>query len=142
MSISFSSLNVRGLKNNIKRMELVTWRPFFLYCKKVKANLILLQETHSNKDDEKFWKQQWGDNILYSHGTSHSAGVMILFYRFPGKMIDYKSDEAGHWLMVVVEVFDFKMILINIYGYNNRSLNRNMWLKLLGNGVQPMARIA
>lgn len=124
MSIVFSSLNVRGLKNNIKR------KAIFLFCKEVKANFVLLQETHSNKDDEKFWKQQWGDNILYSHGTSHSAGVMILFFRFVGKIIDYKSDEAGHWLMVVVEVFDFKMILINVYGYNNRSLNKNMMLKL------------
>lgn len=82
MSIVFSSLNVRGLKNNIKR------KAIFLFCKEIKANLILLQETHSNKDDEKFWKQQWGDNILYSHGTSHSAGVMILFFRFVGKIID------------------------------------------------------
>ena len=42
MSIVFSSLNVRGLKNNIKR------KAIFLFCKEVKANLILLQVTHSN----------------------------------------------------------------------------------------------
>lgn len=55
---------------------------------------------------------------------------MILFFRFVGKIIDFKSDEAGHWRMVVMEVFDFKMILINVCGYHNRSLNRNMMLKL------------
>lgn len=127
MSIELCSLNVRGLKNNIKR------KAIFLFCKEVRANFILLQETHSSKEDEKFWKQQWGDNTLYSHGTSHSAGVMILFYRFNGKIIDNKSDESGHWLMVVAEVLEFRFILLNIYGYNNRSLNRNMMLKLSQN---------
>uniref|UniRef100_A0A672HB23 exodeoxyribonuclease III n=1 Tax=Salarias fasciatus TaxID=181472 RepID=A0A672HB23_SALFA len=111
-------------------IELCSLNAMFLFCKGVKANFILLQETHSVKDDEKFWKQQWGDNILFTHGTSHSAGVMILFYRFAGKIIDYKSDGNGHWIMVVFEIFDFKFIVINIYGYNNRSLNRSMMSKL------------
>jgi len=67
MSVLFTSLNVRGLKNSTKRKAL------FLFCKELKANLIFLQETHSGTADEKFWKQQWGDNVLYSHGTNYSA---------------------------------------------------------------------
>lgn len=68
--------------------------------------------------------------IIYSYGTSHSAGVMILFHWFTGKIIDYKSDSEGHWLMVIIETLDFKFMLINIYGYNNKSLNRSMLSKL------------
>uniref|UniRef100_A0AAZ1XGV7 exodeoxyribonuclease III n=1 Tax=Oreochromis aureus TaxID=47969 RepID=A0AAZ1XGV7_OREAU len=118
------SLNVRGLKNNVKR------KAMFLFCKEIKANILFLQETHSGKEEETFWKHQWGDSILYSHGTTHSAGVMILFNKFAGRVIDHKSDGMGHWIMVLVEVCEQKIILINVYGYNNRSLNRNMMSNL------------
>lgn len=124
MSVQFISLNVRGLKNIVKR------KAIFLFCKELKANIILLQETHTNEDDEKFWKQQWGDNIIFSHGSNHSAGVMVLFHRFTGKIFDFERDKDGHWIMVVLEIFDCKSILINVYGYNNRSLNRNLLSKI------------
>uniref|UniRef100_A0AAX7SHF8 exodeoxyribonuclease III n=1 Tax=Astatotilapia calliptera TaxID=8154 RepID=A0AAX7SHF8_ASTCA len=102
----------------------------FLFCKEIKANILFLQETHSGKEEETFWKHQWGDSILYSHGTTHSAGVTILFNKFAGRVIDHKSDGMGHWIMVLVEVCEQKIILINVYGYNNRSLNRNMMSNL------------
>lgn len=57
-------------------------------------------ETHSVEEGVNFWKLQWGDSIFFSHGTSHLAGVMILFNRFPGKVINHISDINGHWLMV------------------------------------------
>ena len=59
----------------------------FLFCKEQKANCIFLQETHSVEDDVNFWKSQWGDSIFVSHGTSHSAGVMVLFEGLPGKIM-------------------------------------------------------
>lgn len=90
--ISFISLNVRGLKNSIKR------KAIFLFCKDQKSQCVFLQETHSVRTDEKFWKIQWGDYAFFAHGTSYSAGVMILFNRFPGSIIDHKEDTEGHWL--------------------------------------------
>ncbi len=39
----------------------------------------------------------WGDSAHFSHGTSHSAGVMILCYRFQGSIVDHKSDK---WSLV------------------------------------------
>ena len=92
--LSFISLNTRGMKDNVKR------KAIFLFCKEQRANCVFLQETHSAEADTKFWKLQWGDSIFFSHGTSPSAGVMILFNRFPGKIIDHKSDSTGYWLMV------------------------------------------
>ncbi len=53
---------------------------------------------------------------FFSHGTSHSAGVTILFDRFPGKVIDYSSDTDGHWSMVIVDINDEKLFLICVYG--------------------------
>uniref|UniRef100_A0A3Q2QH20 exodeoxyribonuclease III n=1 Tax=Fundulus heteroclitus TaxID=8078 RepID=A0A3Q2QH20_FUNHE len=118
MSLSFVSINVRGLKNIVKR------KAFFLFCKEQQANFFFLQETHSETTDGKFWKQQWGDEILFSHGTSPSAGVMVLFNKFPGKVIGHKIDPDGHWLIMVIEMHDQKYILLCVYGYNNKTINR------------------
>lgn len=57
---------------------------FFLSCKRSEADLILLQETHSSDSDTKFWKSQWGNAGHFSHGTNHSAGVLIFQHKFKG----------------------------------------------------------
>lgn len=122
--LSFISLNVRGL-NNITKRKAIFW-----FCKDQKSQCIFLQETDSVMDNEKFWKIQWGDYIYFAHGTSQSAGVMILFSRFPGNIMDHKKDTEGYWLMVVVETNDKRYILICIYGFNNQALNVKLYAKL------------
>ncbi len=49
---------------------------------------------------------------------------MILFYRFQGSIVDHKSDTNGHWLMGTVEIDGVKFILVCVYGYNSRALNK------------------
>lgn len=119
MSVPFISINVRGLKNNVKR------KAIFLFCKEEKAEIIFLQETHSQKDDETFWKTQWGDQLFFAHGTSHSAGVLVLFNRFKGNVIDHTCDPEGHWLLLLVEMYGTQYLLACVYGYNNKVLNKN-----------------
>ncbi|XP_044022606.1 uncharacterized protein LOC122861790 [Siniperca chuatsi] len=36
-------------------------------------------ETHSCASDATYWSTQWGDKILFSHGSNRSAGVAICF---------------------------------------------------------------
>lgn len=119
-SISFASLNVRGLKDLVKRKAL------FLFCKGRKANCFLLQETHSSDLDARFWSNQWGDRIIFSHGTNKSAGVAICFNRFPGEVITYRADGHGHWLVVVVKVDSHFLIISNVYGYRTNAQNKQM----------------
>ncbi len=107
----FSSFNVRGLQDNVKRKAL------FLFCKSKKAHCYMLQETHWSDLDEKFWTNHWGDKI-FCHGMNRSAGVAIFFHNCPGKVIVYKSSDNGHWLMFI--------IIGNIYGYNNINQNREL----------------
>ncbi len=47
LNIKILSLNVRGLRNEVKR------RAIFAYLKRQKSDIFCLQETFSNKDDEK-----------------------------------------------------------------------------------------
>lgn len=80
-SISFISLNVRGIRDNLKRKAL------FLFCKGLKAHCTLFQETHSVAADATFWSNQWGGKMLFSHGTNYSAGVAICFNGCPGNVV-------------------------------------------------------
>lgn len=81
-SLSVLSLNVRGLRDMVKRKAL------FLFCKRSEADFIFLQETHSVEEDTKFWKTQWGNTVHYSHGSSNSAGVAIFLHKFKGEILE------------------------------------------------------
>ena len=84
MSLSILSLNVRGLRNNLKR------RAIFNFCRD-RANVICLQETHSTEKDELQWALEWGGPIYFSHGNSDSKGVCILIDRnWIGYVLCYK----------------------------------------------------
>lgn len=102
----------------------------FLFCKEQKCHFIFLQETHSVEADTKFWKQQWGDTALFSHGTSHSAGVMILLNRFSGRVINHTSDKNGHWIMVAIEFIGVNYILVCVYAYNKKAQNKTFFSSL------------
>ena len=53
MSADFSavSLNVQGIRNKIKKTKDIK------ILQKIQADVILLQETHSQPQDEKLWKK-------------------------------------------------------------------------------------
>lgn len=96
--LSFNSLNARGLKDNVKR------KATFLFCKNQKAHMTFLQETHSCADNDSFWNNQWGDKILFSHGSNRSAGVAICFNNCPGNIVTFQADVEGHWLIAVLNI--------------------------------------
>ena len=70
------SLNVRGLSNFKKRPALFAW------CRKQKANIIFLQETHSTAKKEKQWKAEWGTPLELAHESSNARGVAILLHNY------------------------------------------------------------
>lgn len=124
VDISFGSLNVRGLKDIVKRKAL------FLFCKGQRSQCLFLQETHSADVDVAFWTNQWVDKILFNHGSNRSAGVAICFNRCPGEIITHRNDGDGHWLTVVLKVESQFLIITNIYGYNNDGQNKKLMEKI------------
>ena len=50
----------------------------FAWCRKRKADIIILQETHSREEAEKQWMNEWGGKIFCSCGSPNSCGVAIL----------------------------------------------------------------
>ena len=60
-ALKIVSLNVRGASNLEKRRSIFTW------CRRKNADVILLQETHSNKATENQWQHEWGGKMLFFH---------------------------------------------------------------------------
>jgi len=122
--LSFCSLNARGLKDNVKR------KGIFLFCKGQKSHFVFLQETHSTVEDVSFRKLQWGETILFSHGSNRSAGVAICLNNCPGRIVTFQSDDHGHWLAAVVNSEGSFLVLVNIYGYNSSGQNKILFSKI------------
>ena len=104
------SLNVRGIGDEFKRRSIFHW------LHKCHQGIVFLQETHSSIQTEKMWRSEWGSKVLFSHGTSNSRGVAILF---PNN-IEYTikktiSDTEGRFLIVEVEIEETVFILCNVY---------------------------
>ena len=107
------SLNIRGISNFLKR------RMIFRWCRKQKTDFIFLQETHSKSDTEKQWKNEWGGEIILSHGSPNSCGVAILLKKGVDCVIHSKILEPqGRYIILKAEIKDKMYVLINIYAPN------------------------
>ena len=111
------SLNVRGINNFHKRRAIFTW------CRKRKADIIFLQETHSKEESETQWKNEWGGKSFYSHGSPNSCGVMVLIRnKFNCTIQNTISDPLGRFIILKVVIEDKVYVLINIYAPNKDKL--------------------
>ena len=71
-SCNYLTLNVRGIRDRSKREKMFNW------FRSKSIDIIYLQETYSTPDIEKKWQLEWGGKCIFSHGTSHSKGVLVL----------------------------------------------------------------
>ena len=53
----------------------------FNHIKQHQIDVVFLQESHSTSDNETVWSMEWGDEIIWFHGTSRSKGLAILLRR-------------------------------------------------------------
>ena len=115
MSVSFSaiSLNVRGLINFKKRRTIFNW------VKRHNADFVLLQETHSSIAEEQTWAQEWGGEIIFSHGSRDSRGVCILFKKGLDVTVNSKIiDSEGRCIILDLTIQDTALYIVNIYAPN------------------------
>ena len=69
--------------------------------------MIFLQETCSDKNIESLWRAEWGGDVLSSHGSKHSRGVMVLLK--PTLKIENSEivlDKSGRFLLVRTTMLD------------------------------------
>ena len=111
--IRLISLNTRGISNFQKRRTVFTW------CRKKRADVIFLQETHSKKEIERQWRNEWGTEMILSHGSPNARGVVILLNKGVDCCIQSKIiDPLGRFIIVKVEIEHNLYVLINVYAPN------------------------
>lgn len=72
-NINIASLNVNGARDSKKGAEI------YEFVKQKHFDVVLLQETHSDVQNEVNWAMEWDGLSVLSHNNSLSAGVAILF---------------------------------------------------------------
>ena len=74
------------------------------------SDTLIIQETHSAKEDDIKWKDEFGGIFIFSHRGTNSCGGLI---SFPGNKTvtakKYLSDENGRIL-----ILEMLFILINL----------------------------
>ncbi len=113
-SVNIYSMNVRGLGDHLKRTQVFSW------LNNRSADIFLLQETHSSVNSEQVWRDDWGNsNIFFSHGTTNSRGVCILFKDSCNfDLVKSFHDNDGRFIILDIVLNNQKITLINVYGPN------------------------
>ena len=97
-------------------------RSFFELFKAAKANIIMIQESHSTPDIEKFWRKEWNGEIFFSHGTSSSNGVATLIKDNTNFSITNEiKDKEGRYLIIEAKIGDQNIAICNLYAPNSDS---------------------
>ena len=112
-NIKIGTFNVRGLREGYKR------RKIFQHLYERQFDLICLQETHSEKADEKSWRTEWRGKIHYSHGDRNSRGTAILIRKnAPVTINQVVRDKEGRFIGCEVFHEESHFNLLNIYAPN------------------------
>ena len=91
----------------------------FTWCRKRKADIIFLQEIHSTIKTDTQWKNEWGGDIITSHGSSNARGVSILIKNGFDCTIHQKIlDPLGRFIILKADIKDKTYVLINVYAPN------------------------
>ena len=132
---SLLSLNVRGLKSQLKR------RSIFSYLKSQKCLFYLLQETYSGPKDEVVWRNEWGGGIFFSHGTNRQKGVCILIKSsYDLSVTSHFSDPEGRIVIINLIIHKVKLSICNIYALNNL-VQQNNFIQGLNEALLSNAEI-
>ena len=128
-SLKVGSYNVNGLGEKNKRKKVLTW------LKNKPEDVIFVQETHSTCTTEKDWRNVWGGEIIFNHGTSNSTGVAILIKRNSGiKILKNKPIVQGRATLLEIECDTINFCLVNLYAPNNDDIDffKTVFLETLG----------
>ena len=75
-----------------------------------------LQETYSTPEIINEWKFQWRGEMILSHGSNHSRGVLVLF----NEQLQYETkntviDGEGRYILLEMTIQESPFLLLNLY---------------------------
>ena len=112
---SIGSLNARGINNIIKRKGIFDW------AHQRKFDILMLQECYCSEDVESKWTDDWGGGTcIFSHGTKHSKGTMILFNKcLDIDILSTTVDISGRYIIIKCIIQGEPFTLVNLYAPNS-----------------------
>ena len=91
---------------------------------RVNADFLICQETHSCRDTQQIWTNEWGGGAIYSHGTSAARGIAIFHNKtLKGSICNIFTDEAGRVIIIDVEENGAFTTIAAIYAPNEDNPN-------------------
>ena len=113
--VKILSVNARGLSNKEKRKSV------FEYNRK-NAEILIVQETHSDPNCEQIWANEWGGKCIFSHGTTASKGVaMFCTKNIFNKISNVYIDNQGRIIIIDLVENDQVITIAAIYAPNKDS---------------------
>jgi exonuclease III len=103
------SINIHGLRNKLRRLA------FFRQIRQSKCAVCCVQEAYITQSDVETWKKEWGGELLFVEGTSHSKGQIILINKqcmSNDLTILHQSDRV---LALSMQLDDQQLAIINVY---------------------------
>ena len=96
------------------------------------VNFYFLQETFSKVSHEAVWRKEWGGEIYFSHGTSHSKGVCILINRVVKEKVTFTFSDADCRIILINLTYNgLKLSFCNIHAPNDHTQQVSFILKLI-----------
>ena len=125
-SLSFYSLNCRGLNSTEKRTKLFTW------FTDINADIILLQETHFIEKYENNYNARWFGKYVHNFSDSqHSRGTSILFRKqLDIKIINVHKSNDGRILLLNLIFEETNFSIMNIYAPNSPAERKSFFMKI------------
>uniref|UniRef100_A0A3B1J7U7 Reverse transcriptase domain-containing protein n=1 Tax=Astyanax mexicanus TaxID=7994 RepID=A0A3B1J7U7_ASTMX len=123
-NITLASWNVRGINHPLKRGKV------FGHLKRLKADIIFLQETHIDFSHQARLRTQWISQTFQTTFSSKARGVAILFRKnVPFQLKDMKVDPQGRYIIISGNINSIPLTLVNVYGpnYDNPDFFRNLF---------------
>ena len=115
-------------------------RMIFNYYKQ-RADIILMQETHSSKEIEKIWESEFGGKIYFAHGNPNARGVCTAIKKtVKYKVVKEKCDQEGRSVVIELESMDDprkRLSLANIYAPNADKPNLFLNVIKLASDMSP-----
>lgn len=121
--------NVKWLSSPNKRMQILR------HLKRLRADVVLLQETHLPTDDLPRLRKLWVEEVYGSLAIGRKAGVAILLQKNLRHTIrDIRADSTGCKITLHLSLASKDIAITNIYthikrGFTKHSLSKHFALK-------------
>ena len=106
----FISLNVRGMRDKMKRSKIFAW------IRAQKTDIVFLQETYWTEDLQNQVTKEWNGRIFFCNGTNHARGVSILIRKnLPVDVVNVHSKGDGRAIALRLDYQTCSYLIVNIY---------------------------